>query len=285
MPVRARRALIGAAALLVLLLLTYVAAFHVGFVEHADRAVLQGFAGIGHKPRVNSLAWRIATLCDPTPYVYFCVIPVGIALWRRRWRLAAAIFAILLGANVTTQLFKPLLAVHRSVSLYGTGIPPLPASWPSGHATAAMSLALCCVLASPARLRPFVAALGAAFAVAVSYSFLSLAWHYPSDVLGGYLVAGVWTLLGAAGVFMADAARGPRTEASAAAQRLTIRELIGPPSAALLAAVLLALIVVIARPHEVVTYAHLHKTFVLGAAAIGTLALALATGVTFAIRR
>ena len=63
------------------------------------------------------------------------------------------------------------------------------ASWPSGHATAAMSFALCAVLAAPARLRPLVAAVGAAFAVAVCYSFLALAWHYPSDVLGGFLVA------------------------------------------------------------------------------------------------
>ena len=28
----------------------------------------------------------------------------------------------------------------------------------------------------------------AAFAIAVSYSFLELGWHYPSDVLGGFLI-------------------------------------------------------------------------------------------------
>ena len=97
---------------------------------------------------------------------------------------------------MTTQLLKPLLAEPRSVLPGDIAVGAI--SWPSGHATAAMSLALCSVLAAPARLRPAVAALGAVFAVAVSYSFLTLGWHYPSDVFGGYLVATAWTLLGIA---------------------------------------------------------------------------------------
>jgi membrane-associated phospholipid phosphatase len=285
MPRRARTALIGAASLAVLMFLTWYAAFHIGAVEHADQSILQGFAGIGTRPHVESLASRIAHLCDPNPYVYFCVIPLAIALLRRRWWVALAIVAILLGANFTTQLLKPLIAVQRPFSLPGSNVPPLPASWPSGHATAAMSLALCCVLAVPPRLRPALAALGAAFAVAVSYSFLSLEWHYPSDVLGGFLVAGIWTLLGAAAVFTAHAHRAPLAAPRSPPQRISIREALGPPSAALLGAVGLGLLVVIARPHEVVSYAHLHKTFVVGAAGIGALGLALATGVVLALRR
>ena len=95
---------------------------------------------------------------------------------------------------MTTQLLKPLLAAPRPITLLEFPVVAA-ASWPSGHATAVMSLALCSVLAAQARLRPFVAALGAAFAVAVCYSFLELGWHYPSDVLGGFLVAAAWTLL------------------------------------------------------------------------------------------
>ena len=102
---------------------------------------------------------------------------------------------ILLCANETTELLKPLLAGPRD-PVGGRRLSD--ASWPSGHATAAMSLCLCWVIAAPARLRPAVAAVMAAFAVAVSYSFLELGWHYPSDVLGGFLIAAVWTLLGIA---------------------------------------------------------------------------------------
>jgi hypothetical protein len=39
------------------------------------------------------------------------------------------------------------------------------------------------------------AGLGTAFAIAVSYAFMILRWHYASDMLGRFLVAGVSTLL------------------------------------------------------------------------------------------
>ena len=270
--------------LVVMLIATWYAAFHIGVFEHADRSILQGFVGLGHHPHVGGLANRIATLCDPKPYVYFCAIPVVVAVARRRLWVALAVVAILLGANVTTQLLKPLLAHPRPDAIFAGLTAPSAESWPSGHATAAMSLALACVLAASRRWRPFVAALGAAFAVAVSYSFLTLAWHYPSDVFGGFLVAGIWTLLAVAAVFTANARR-PQVAASELVQRLSIREALGPPSAALLAAVTLAAVVVIARPAAVASYARAHEAFVLGASAIGALGLALATGLMLALRK
>jgi membrane-associated phospholipid phosphatase len=263
----------------VLLFITWFAAFHVGVFRHADRSMFHGFAGLNREP-IHTLAHFFAHLCDPKPYVLFAALPVFIALARRRPRLAIAVGALMLGANVTTQLVKPLLAEARPTDLAGVG--PSAASWPSGHATAAMSLSLAFVLASPARLRPLVAALGAAFAVAVSYSFLALGWHYPSDVFGGFLVAATWTMVGIAALFAAERRR-PR--ATSVTQRLPIREALGPPAAALAGAIVLAGIVAIARPHAVVAYARAHEAFMVGAAAIGMLGLALATGIMLAVRR
>lgn len=275
-------ALAGAAASVALLILTWYAVFHIGFVQHADESILRGFQDLGARPHINSAASFIANLCDPQPYVYFCAVPVALALARRRLWVALAIVAILLGANVTTQLLKPLLAHQRLSGLIAT--PPASASWPSGHATAAMSLALCMVIAVPARLRPAVAALGAAFAVAVSYSFLTLLWHFPSDVLGGFLVAATWTLLAVAAVLTAGA-RGPASAKVGLGGRLTVREALGPPAATAVGALALTALVAIARPGEVVAYARLHHAFVLGAIAIGGLGLAVATGVMLTLRR
>jgi membrane-associated phospholipid phosphatase len=202
MPRRSRLALFGAGIGVTLLIVTWYAAFHIGFVERADQSILRGFAGL-HGPRVDHLTNFIADLCNPQPYVYFAAVVVLIALLRGRPRVAAAVGLIMLGANVTTQLLKPLLAQPRAGSLLGHPT-VFAASWPSGHATAAMSLALCGVIVTPARRRPYVAALGAAFAVAVCYSFLELEWHYPSDVFGGFLVAATWTLLGVAALFYLD---------------------------------------------------------------------------------
>jgi hypothetical protein len=156
-----------------------------------------------------------------------------------------------------------------------------PASWPSGHATAAMSLALCFVLAAPGRLRPAAAALGAVFAVAVSYSFLTLGWHYPSDVFGGFLVAGIWTLLGVAALSAVYRKRLPRATAT---DPVPLREALRPPGLALLGGLALAGLVAIAHPHAVVSYVEAHRAFTVGAAAIGALGLTIATGVMLAVR-
>jgi membrane-associated phospholipid phosphatase len=283
MPRRAVLSLFGALIGVALLAVVWFLAFHVGFGERADASIFNGFAGLSHHPSVSSIAYRIATLCNPNPYVFLAAVPIVVALRRRRFRVATAIGAILLGANVTTHLLKPLLATPRAAALL-PGTTPSAGSWPSGHATAAMALALCLVLAAPSRWRPFVAALGAAFAVAVSYSFLTLGWHYPSDVLGGFLVAGTWTLLGIAAVFIAEGHRAQAPEPEST-RGMSVGQTLGPPAAALLAALALAVLLLIDRPQAVVSYARLHESFVIGAAAIGALGLTLATGVTLALRR
>lgn len=269
-----RRALFGAGCGAALVALTWVLALHVGVFERADQSVYSGFGGL-QRPHVNAVALWIAKLCDPQPYVYLVAIPVAIALLRGRPRAAIAVFGIALGANVTTELLKPLLAEPRASSLLGGDVHIAPASWPSGHATAAMTLALCLVLVAPARWRPAAAALGAAFAVAVSYSFLTLGWHYPSDVLGGFLVAGTWTLLGAAAL-SASERPGPR---ASAVSRLPLARALRPPALAFLGALAVAGLVAVARPHAVVAYAEAHRAFTVGAAAIAALGLTIATAV------
>jgi membrane-associated phospholipid phosphatase len=289
---RARLALLGAGIGVTLLFVIWYAAFHVGFFERADQSILRGFAELD-RPHVNQVTSFIANLCDPTPYVYFAALVVLVALLRSRPRVAATVGLIMLGANVTTQLLKPLLAVTRVDSLVGHPTVGA-ASWPSGHATAAMSLALCCVIVAPARRRPYVAALGAAFAVAVCYSFLELQWHYPSDVFGGFLVAASWTLLGVSALFGIDgrlAQRAGRPVSMAgdaqvtAGRRIPIRDALGPPAAVMVAAAVLCGLIVVARPHEVYVYAHAHRAFMVGAAAIAALGLAPATGGMLAMRR
>lgn len=278
----AASAALGAAIATALLLLTWYLAFHVGVFERADVNILGGFIDL-HRPRVDALATFIAGLCNPSPYVYFAGAVVVVALVRRRPDVALMVALIIFGANFTTQLLKPLLAASRLVPIDGQAVGA--AAWPSGHATAAMSLALCSVLVAPVRLRPAVAALGAAFAVAVSYSFLTLNWHYPSDVFGGFLVATVWTLIGIAVLSVLRARYRQGESAEMPADRPPIRDALRPPAAVLLAAVGCAGLVALARPHQVVSYTQAHTAFVVGASAIAALALALATGVMLTLRR
>jgi hypothetical protein len=203
---------------------------------------------------------------------------------RRRPRVALMIAVVLLCANETTELLKPLLAAPRDPGPWGL---VYTSSWPSGHATAAMSLALCAVIAAPARWRPAVAASMAAFAIAVSYSFLELAWHYPSDVLGGFLVAGTWTLLGVAGLSLLQARRVPGAAAATLTRRpsFSVAEALAPAGLVMVMAAVLVGLVVLAHPHGTLSYLRDHEAFVIGASAIGAFGMLLASGLTVMLRR
>lgn len=273
---RAKRALAGAGLGVALLALTFVLALHVEPFMHADWAIFRGFDELQQHRGVGRVAKFVADLCNPRPYVYLAAIPVLVVLIRRRPRVLLAVGAVLLGANMTTQLLKPVMAAWRPV--VGAG------SWPSGHATAAMSLALCCVLAAPARWRPAVAALGAAFALAVSYSFLSLGWHYPSDVFGGFLVAGTWMMLAVAAVHGADAL-WPRRRGGEGAARISLRDALAPQAALVLAAMVVAGVIALVRPHEVIAYLRMHEVFAVGVVAIGVVGLGVASAITLALSR
>ena len=213
--------------------------------------------------------------------MFLAALPVLVALIRRRPRVAVMIVLVLLCANETTELLKPLLAAPRDLYLSG-----FDASWPSGHATAAMSLALTAVIAAPPRRRPAVATAMAAFAIAVSYSFLELEWHYPSDVLGGFLVAGTWTLLGVAGLSLVEARRARAAEVTRRRRAsFSVAEALAPVAVMVSVVLVLLLLIVIAHPHEVIAYARDHETFVIGASSIGALGMLLASGLSLMLRR
>lgn len=195
--------MLGATAGGAVLALAWFATFHVSVVEHADVSIFHSFGELGTRLRVDSLASSVARLCNEKEYLVLCAFPVLVALARRRFWLAAEIGLILAGANLTTRLLKTLFA-HRHLDNV------LPAtSWPSGHTTAAAALAVCCVLAAPTRLRPLVALGGAAFVIAIAFSLLLTDTHYPSDVVAGFLVAGIWAALGIGATRLVREARQP----------------------------------------------------------------------------
>ena len=170
----------------------WLAAFRTLTGARIDATIMTGFVGLGG-PRVDRLADAVAHLADPTPFALATVAIVTAALVRRRPWLAVMTGVVLIGANATTQALKVLTAEPRLASAMTGGYVDA-ASWPSGHATAAMVLALCLIAVSPARLRPLAVVLGSALALAVGYSVLLLGWHFASDVVGAFCVAAAWAL-------------------------------------------------------------------------------------------
>jgi membrane-associated phospholipid phosphatase len=183
---------LGVAALCLLALaLIWVVAELVPAAQLRDSLALHDFTLLS-RPHVDAVAELLLHLLDPVVFILWGAALVALALARERPRVALAVVTVMGMAPLTSETLKPLLAhPHMRVGAVHIGA----ASWPSGHSTAALALVLAAVLVAPARLRPLVATSGALFAAAVGGSLLILAWHMPSDVLGGYLVATLWTAL------------------------------------------------------------------------------------------
>jgi membrane-associated phospholipid phosphatase len=274
---RATPVLLAAAGCVAAAAAVWAAAFDWGFARRLDASALRGFVGVGAHPSVEPAANALAHLADPLPFGLLALALVAAALYRGRPRVALAVPAVLLAANVTTQLLKPLLADPRTCTCAGDSTIAA-AAWPSGHATAAMSLALCAVLVASPRWRPSAAVAGSLFALAVSYSLLSQGWHFPSDVLGAYLVAAFYTLLAVAGLRAADA-RWPARTGREAATRWGAAT--GPAVAGTLVVALPAAAVVLARP----AYVAAHGAFVVVAAGLAVAAAAVAGVFAASLRR
>ncbi len=186
------------------LALTWVLAALVTPTHMRDATALYHFTRLD-RPALEVLAKGLLGLLEPAFFVVWAIALMAVALHRGHPRVALAVALVLILAPLSADLLKPLLAhPHAEVApLYVKS-----ASWPSGHASAAMAFVWCALLVAPARLRGTIAALGVAFLLAVAFSLLILAWHMPSDVIGGYLLATLWAALAVAGLRLADARGG-----------------------------------------------------------------------------
>lgn len=276
-----RNALLGAFACLVGLTVTGVLAYLVPIAQTRDSATLQGFVAL-NQPRLTQLIADVAHLADPKPYAVIGLALAALAAARRRPRVAVAILFLLFLTGATTQTLKPLLAQPRFSDWLGDG-QIAAASWPSGHATASMTLGLCAVLASPPAARPTVAAIGALFAISVSYSILALGWHFPTDVIGGFFVASMWTLVAVAIIAALPERRSTRSPALAQLVPDQAQSAFGPMVIGA-AAVSLVVAAWLARPEAASAFARERPWFVLGALTIAALATALAAGLARGVR-
>lgn len=193
----ARAPLVGCLACTAGFVFVVALAYGAGAAQHYDVALLARFAERGS--RTGSVAAGIVHLGDPLALLAMLALACGVALARRRPPDAAAALFVVAGANLTTQLFKVALAHPRFQSILGTE--QIAAnSFPSGHVTAAASIAIAYAFVVPRDLRPAVALVGTGLVAAVGCSVMALSWHYPSDVLGGILVAAGWGFAALAGL-------------------------------------------------------------------------------------
>jgi membrane-associated phospholipid phosphatase len=165
-------------------------AYDVAFAQRVDASVLARLVA-ERGSHAESLATGLTFFGDLPALTLMTVLACGIGWARGRPRSAVAALVVVAGANLTTQALKVALSHPRARELLGAEN----VAWdgfPSGHVTAAMSIAIAFAFVVPRSLLPALAALGTCFVVAMGWSVLALNWHYPSDVVGGILVASSW---------------------------------------------------------------------------------------------
>ena len=164
--------------------------------------------------RVDPALRFLLHLLNPSLFILWAIALIAFAMAGERPRVAVAVAAVMSLAPFTAEQLKPVLAhQHDSVGYVTINA----ASWPSGHATAATALALCAVLVAPRRWRPLVAVIGGAYVLACSVAMLVLAWHMPSDVIGGILLSSLFMALAVAALRASERAFPPRRVKAAGA--------------------------------------------------------------------
>jgi membrane-associated phospholipid phosphatase len=168
-------------------------AFALPGARSLDAHALRAFEALAQNGHVATASAAVIS-ATPAAIAILTALLALVALHDGRRTLAAAIPLATIGAVVSADLLKSLIDETRFSATLGYN-QLTASSWPSGHSTAAMMGLLCALLVAPKRLRRLVAVAGSAAVLLVCCSLLVQGVHYPSDVLGGMLLAGLWASL------------------------------------------------------------------------------------------
>jgi membrane-associated phospholipid phosphatase len=184
---RALQLLLLALACVALCAAVYLVAVRTTWGQRADTDALEGRAA--DRPRIQEATGDLLATISIASIVLVGGTIVLVALLRRHPLVALGAGVVILGANVTTQMLKEAL---RRPDLVADEVLGPPNSYPSGHTTVAISLAVAAVLVAPGAIRDFVAVAGTGYGALVGAATVTSGWHYPSDAVGAYFVAVAW---------------------------------------------------------------------------------------------
>jgi membrane-associated phospholipid phosphatase len=140
---------------------------------------------------VGDLASLLAHFGEPLPQLLLLAGVIAIGVRRRLAQRAVASVIVVAGANLTTQILKGALTAHRYQTVPGF-VPVDNNAFPSGHTTTMAALTFAFLLVVPARWRLSIAIIGSVLTVLVGIAMVILHSHWPTDTIGGMLVAGIW---------------------------------------------------------------------------------------------
>lgn len=145
----------------------------------------------------RAVSWMVTDANDDALHVIgalsvlLCVAALVLVVALRRRPLLGAVAALAVGgAALTTEALKAHVMVRPDLASAPLRISNR--SFPSGHATVAMALAVALIMVTPRRWRTATAVGVATWVAFISNGVLAAGWHRPSDVVAGYAVALAW---------------------------------------------------------------------------------------------
>lgn len=159
-----------------------------------DTTILQAVRQL-ESPFMDALMIGITRTGDPhftVPLVFI----VFILLWVKKYRTEAKIFALnCFGGAVLSTGLKLFFGKVRP-ALWNSPIEEVSFSYPSGHALGSVVLYGFLAYLLGRRLpqyRRLIYVLAAALSLSIGFSRLYLGVHWPTDLVGGYIIGFLWT--------------------------------------------------------------------------------------------
>jgi membrane-associated phospholipid phosphatase len=175
-----------------------------GPVVRLDRRTSQRLHGYALDHHAFTSAMRAVSNAGTTlVWTVVLALVTGWLLYRRLFKLAAFVVVTDAGSLLLNNLIK--LAVGRARPHLADPVAEAAGkSFPSGHSQAAIvgfAILVAVFLPALARpLRPWLIAVAAFLVLLIGFSRIALGVHYLSDVVGAYLIGGVW-FIGMASAF------------------------------------------------------------------------------------
>jgi undecaprenyl-diphosphatase len=122
-----------------------------------------------------------------------------VILWLKRRRYAALALAAGVGGAAAMNLVLKYLFERTRPDLWTRLVHETSFSFPSGHAMASSALAFSLIVIFwRTRWRWWIIAAGVLYMVTIGFTRLYLGVHYPTDIIGGWVVSMGWVAIVAA---------------------------------------------------------------------------------------
>lgn len=160
-----------------------------------DSAILHGVNSWFSSPAMDSIVLALTDLGYTWWVGGLTILGVILLIYRKQRRSAIILMMGVVGSAVMNLILKAFFQRDRP-ELWERLVTENSTSFPSGHAMASASLAVCVmVILWPTKWRYLAIISGVIYMVVIGFTRLYLGVHYPSDIIAGWLIASFWVFL------------------------------------------------------------------------------------------